>query len=59
MPKAQSNRELNQHPNQAIAFKTGDQAGDFTLLNTDGQSYTLSSTLSQGAVVLVFYRGDW
>ncbi len=32
---------------------------DFELLDQSGQSWRLSSELRQGAVVLVFYRGDW
>ena len=31
---------------------------DFTLTDQNGQPWTLSAHLA-GAVVLVFYRGDW
>lgn len=38
----------------------GDLAPDFTLLDQDGRSHTLSGELAkQDAVVLVFYRGHW
>jgi peroxiredoxin len=32
---------------------------DFTLTDQNGQPWTLSAHLKTGAVVLVFYRGDW
>jgi hypothetical protein len=50
-----------QHPNQEIIMKTGDLARDFSLANTDGRFFTLSTVLTQsrGPVVVLFYRGDW
>lgn len=47
------------HPNEGMAIKVGEQAPDFTLLDTDNQVYTLSPALAFGPIVLVFYRGDW
>ena len=39
--------------------KVGDQAPDFSLQNADGQEFRLKELLSQGPVVLNFYRGKW
>ena len=39
--------------------KVGDQAPDFALQNADGQEFRLKELLSQGPVVLSFYRGKW
>ena len=32
---------------------------DFTAIDQNGQPWRLSEALGRGAVVLVFYRGDW
>ena len=32
---------------------------DFTLTDQDEQTWRLADTLTESAVVLVFYRGDW
>ena len=32
---------------------------DFELTDQNGQPWRLSSAFGSGAVVLVFYRGDW
>ena len=37
----------------------GDRVPDFTLPNAVGKEVALSSLLSQGAVVISFYRGGW
>ena len=37
----------------------GDEAPDFVLQNADGQEFRLKELLSQGPVVLNFYRGKW
>jgi peroxiredoxin len=37
----------------------GEKAADFTLLNGEGESVTLSEQLKLGPVVLTFYRGEW
>ena len=37
----------------------GDAAPDFTLANYQGQPVSLSQKLSEGPVVLGFYRGGW
>jgi hypothetical protein len=39
--------------------KDGDKAPDFELKNTKGQNLTLHALLSDGPVVLTFYRGKW
>ena len=39
--------------------KVGDEAPDFSLRNADGQEFRLKELLSQGPVVLNFYRGKW
>jgi hypothetical protein len=39
--------------------KTGDQAPDFVLKNTEGSAVELGQLLSKGPVVLGFYRGRW
>jgi hypothetical protein len=39
--------------------KVGDEAPDFALHNADGQEFRLKELLSQGPVVLSFYRGKW
>jgi hypothetical protein len=41
------------------AVKVGGKAPAFTLKNTEHQEVRLSSLLSQGPVVLTFYRGKW
>lgn len=37
----------------------GDTAPDFSLKNYQGQTIALSAKLSEGPVVLGFYRGGW
>ena len=37
----------------------GDEAPDFALQNADDQEFRLKELLSQGPVVLSFYRGKW
>lgn len=39
--------------------KVGDRAPDFSLTNADGQEFRLRELLTQGPVVLSFYRGKW
>src|SRR5437868_9213233 len=41
------------------ALKEGAQASDFTLPNARGNAVTLSHLLTQGPVVMTFYRGQW
>jgi peroxiredoxin len=36
-----------------------ERATDFELPDQDGTPWRLSDQLKQGAVLLVFYRGDW
>jgi peroxiredoxin len=47
------------HPNAGLALGPGQMAVDFTLPNTDGSFYTLTTALTAGPLILVFYRGDW
>ena len=39
--------------------KVGDQAPDFSLRNANGQEFRLQELLTEGPVVLSFYRGKW
>jgi hypothetical protein len=39
--------------------KVGDEAPHFSLKNADGREFTLKELLSEGPVVLSFYRGKW
>ena len=41
------------------AVQAGEQAPEFTLLNTRAKPVSLASLLEQGPVVLNFYRGAW
>jgi peroxiredoxin len=43
----------------APSLKEGAVAPDFTLPNVDSRPVTLSTLLTQGPVVLTFYRGAW
>ncbi len=36
-----------------------EQAQDFELRDHEGQPWQLSDHLKDGALLLVFYRGDW
>ena len=40
-------------------IKVGEQAPNFTLTNAYGKKVSLSESLKEGPVVLVFYRGAW
>ncbi|HSG15985.1 MAG TPA: hypothetical protein VLE70_06635 [Anaerolineae bacterium] len=40
-------------------LEIGSPAADFSLLNTNGNPYTLSAALAKQPLVVVFYRGDW
>lgn len=42
-----------------LALKEGEQAPDFTLPDALGQPVTLSQLLTQGPVIIIFYRGQW
>lgn len=43
----------------ANALKVGQKAIDFELPNQEGESVSLKKLISQGPVVVTFYRGDW
>jgi peroxiredoxin len=43
----------------ALGLQVGDLAPDFTLLDALGKPVTLSELLTNGPVVLTFYRGEW
>lgn len=55
----QGTAELKASGIENNALKVGDKAPDFTLLNQFGESRSLSSILTQGPLVLNFYRGGW
>src|SRR5438874_2802087 len=42
-----------------LPFKEGAQAPDFTLPDARGNAVTLSHLLTQGPVVMTFFRGQW
>ncbi|WP_068784174.1 peroxiredoxin-like family protein [Paenibacillus phocaensis] len=48
-----------QQAGQAFGLQEGQKAKDFTLNNSLGQPVNLYDELSQGPVVLTFYRGGW
>ena len=41
------------------SIKQGEKAPDFVLPNVNGENVQLSHLLTQGPVVLIFYRGGW
>ncbi|WP_298326956.1 redoxin domain-containing protein [uncultured Dokdonia sp.] len=41
------------------ALQVGDKAPEFELPNPKKQKISLTTLLSQGPVVVTFYRGDW
>jgi peroxiredoxin len=43
----------------ANGLKVGQKAIDFELPNQEGESVSLKKLISQGPVVVTFYRGDW
>lgn len=43
----------------ANALKVGQKAIDFELPNQEGELISLKKLMSQGPVVVTFYRGDW
>lgn len=43
----------------ANALKVGQKAIDFELPNQESESVSLKKLISQGPVVVTFYRGDW
>jgi peroxiredoxin len=45
--------------NEIQKLKVGEFAGDFTLLDSGGKSRSLSSLVSDGSLLLIFYRGYW
>ena len=59
-------KQVNSHIEQLIkssaaefALKEDEQAPDFTLPDALGQPVTLSQLLTQGPVIIIFYRGEW
>ena len=44
---------------RGVPVKTGDAAPDFTLVDQDGRSHTLSGERGKRPVVVIFYRGYW
>jgi peroxiredoxin len=59
-------KQVNSHIEQLIksgtaefALKEDERAPDFTLPDALGQPVTLSQLLTQGPVIIIFYRGQW
>jgi len=48
-----------QQSGKVLGLQEGQKAKDFTLNNSLGQAVNLYDELSQGPVVLTFYRGGW
>ncbi len=46
-------------PESPVAFRVGEPAPDFTLLDASGKPVTLAEYRGKKPVVLVFYRGSW
>lgn len=49
----------NTSVNDPVGLAVGVQAPDFTAMDDQGSPVTLSGTLENGPVVLIFYRGQW
>jgi peroxiredoxin len=45
--------------NEAQKLQVGAVAKDFSLVDSTGARQTLSSLLSDGSLLLIFYRGYW
>jgi len=59
---ATMHRAMEELANSGILDRTvkiGDRAPDFSLQNTRGETVRLSDLVSEGPVVLSFYRGKW
>lgn len=56
---ARADMELAQNQVTKNARKTGDKAPDFSLPDASGKLVSLRESLSQGPVILIFYRGGW
>ncbi|MFB1082039.1 peroxiredoxin-like family protein [Jeotgalibacillus sp. JSM ZJ347] len=55
---AQATKELEES-GVAQGLKAGDQIPDFTLPDATGKQVSIKTLLSQGPVILTFYRGGW
>lgn len=55
----EANQKIIETGIEKTAIKTGATVPDFTLENASGDAISLSETLRQGPVVLLFYRGGW
>lgn len=51
--------ELTQSDILTGVLKNGDTAPEFSLLNQDSETVNSSDLLSNGPVVIQFYRGGW
>ncbi len=65
-PFSDEDRAIMKRTGEALAsrmpdpgIKVGERAPDFTLPNAYGNKVSLSESLKEGPVVLVFYRGAW
>jgi hypothetical protein len=47
------------HMHEVQNPQVGELAGDFTLPDSTGTPHTLSSLLTDGSLLLIFYRGYW
>lgn len=56
---AQEQHNLVSSADPSVFVKAGDRVEPFTLPNANGAPVDLSQLLSQGSVVIVFYRGAW
>lgn len=54
-----ANQQIIETGIEKTALKTGDIAPDFKLKNAAGDTVSLAERLSEGPVVLLFYRGGW
>ena len=52
-------REVQRPQSASRRVRRGEARQDFRLTDQAGQPWQLSEALRDGAVVLVFYRGDW
>ena len=51
--------DLRKSPIMENVIKIGDKASDFELQNTVGDLIRLSDLITDGSLVLSFYRGKW
>jgi len=52
-------KQLNRTHTSPLSIKSGDRAPNFSLPNAHGKIINLQDLLTQGPVVITFYRGVW